>query len=188
MLGYGCSDMDADQPTSLDVQGRIFAEILEHWGLERPRLVAHDFGGATTLRAHLLHGCEYDRYVLMIVVAMRPWGSAFFDHVGRHVEAFIGLPPHIHEAVVRAYIKGALANKITPDDVEGLVKPWLSDVASAFTGSLRRPTRNTRLKSNLPSAASAPPSGSSGAKTIPGSRWPEAKRCGASCPRRRLNG
>ena len=127
MPGYGRSDKATDQPTSLDVQGEVFAEMLEHWGLDRPLVVAHDFGGATTLRAHLLHGREYDRYVLMNVVAMRPWGSALFDHVGRHVDAFTGLPPHIHEAVVRAYIQGALVNPIPPDDFDRLVSPWLSE-------------------------------------------------------------
>src|SRR3546814_4443869 len=40
------------------------------------------------------------------------WGSEFFDHVGRYVDAFLGMPPHIHRAVVEAYIKGAIANDI----------------------------------------------------------------------------
>ncbi|MEJ8562799.1 alpha/beta hydrolase [Yoonia sp. GPGPB17] len=126
MSGYGQSEKYADQRTGLDVQGQIFAFMLHHWGLNTPRVIAHDFGGATTLRAHLLHDCVYDRLVLMNVVAMRPWGSDFFDHVGRHVDAFTGLPPHIHEAVVRAYIKGALVSQIDSDDFEALVAPWLS--------------------------------------------------------------
>lgn len=127
MPGYGRSAMDADQRTSLDVQGEVFAEMLDHWGLDRPIVFAHDFGGAVTLRAHLLSGRDYAAYVLMNVVAMRPWGSAFFEHVGRHVEAFTGLPPHIHEAVARAYIGGALVSPLAPEDVEALVAPWLSE-------------------------------------------------------------
>lgn len=127
MPGYGRSEKPADQRTSLDVQGEVFAEMLAHWGLSRPIVVAHDFGGATTLRAHLLHGCEYDRYLLMNVVAMRPWGSEFFDHVGRHVEAFMGLPPHIHQAVVKAYIQGALVSDIDAEDFQALVAPWIDD-------------------------------------------------------------
>ncbi|NEQ42758.1 MAG: alpha/beta hydrolase [Leptolyngbya sp. SIOISBB] len=127
MPGYGKSAKTVGQRTSLDVQGQVFAEMLDHWGLERPLVVAHDFGGATTLRAHLLHGCEFDRYVLMNVVAMRPWGSEFFDHVGRHVEAFLKLPPHIHRAVVTAYIEGALVNEIDPSDLEHLIEPWISE-------------------------------------------------------------
>lgn len=126
MPGYGLSEKSPEQPTSLDVQGQVFAEMLSHWSLDQPIVLAHDFGGATTLRAHLLHGVDFSRYVLMNVVAMRPWGSAFFEHVGRHVEAFEGLPPHIHEAVVRAYIGGALIRKLVPEDLEALVEPWLS--------------------------------------------------------------
>ncbi len=131
MPGYGRSGKQPTQRTSLDVQGQVFADMLAHWRLDRPSVVAHDFGGATTLRAHLLHGCAFERYVLMNVVAMRPWGSAFFDHVGRHVEAFTGLPPHIHKAVVEAYIQGALVSEIDPEDFRGLADPWLSEEGRA---------------------------------------------------------
>ncbi|WP_120498956.1 alpha/beta fold hydrolase [Roseovarius sp. EL26] len=127
MPGYGQSEKGAAQRSSLDVQGEIFAEMLEHWNLSRPSVVAHDFGGATTLRAHLLQGRDFAKYVLMNVVAMRPWGSDFFDHVGRHVDAFTGLPPHIHRAVVEAYIQGALVNEIDQGDFTKLVAPWLSE-------------------------------------------------------------
>lgn len=127
MPGYGRSEMHPDRPTSLDVQGEVFAWMLRHFALERPAVVAHDFGGAVTLRAHLLHGCDVDRLVLMNVVAIRPWGSAFFDHVGRHVDAFVGLPPHIHAAVARAYIEGALISDIDPADLAALVGPWLTE-------------------------------------------------------------
>ncbi|WP_287194607.1 alpha/beta hydrolase [Mesorhizobium sp.] len=115
MPGYGRSAKDAEQRTSLDVQGKVFAEMLAHWDLEQPMVVAHDMGGATTLRAHLLHSCDFERYILMNVVAMRPWGSEFFDHVGRHVDAFLGLPPHIHRAVVEAYIKGRSSTTSIPE-------------------------------------------------------------------------
>ncbi len=130
MPGYGRSEMRDGQRTGLDVQGAVFAEMLANWGLERPIVVAHDFGGATTLRAHLLHGCDYERCLLMNVVAMRPWGSAFFDHVGKHVDAFSGLPPHIHKAVVEAYISGALIAEIDVSDFDALVAPWLTDEGS----------------------------------------------------------
>jgi len=55
MLGYGMSEKYPDQRTGLDVQAEIFCEMVEHWDLVNPIVLAHDFGGATTLRAHLLH-------------------------------------------------------------------------------------------------------------------------------------
>lgn len=126
MPGYGKSDKGAGMRTSLDVQSEVFAVMLDHWGLSRPLVVAHDMGGATTLRAHLLHNCDFERYVLLNVVAMRPWGSEFFDHVGRHVDAFTALPMHIHRAVVEAYIRGAIVGELDDEDVEALVAPWLT--------------------------------------------------------------
>jgi len=69
MPGYGQSDMRGAQRTSLDVQGVVFSEMLAHWNLSRPSVVAHDFGGATTLRAHLLHGEAHGQIVLMNAVA-----------------------------------------------------------------------------------------------------------------------
>ena len=132
MPGFGRSEMNGARAPHLGTQGDVFSEMLDHWGLTRPRVVAHDFGGAVTLRAHFLRGCEFTEWILMNVVAMRPWGSEFFDHVGRHVEAFTVLPPHIHEAVVRAYIQGAVTNPLTEDDFEELVTPWLSEAGKAL--------------------------------------------------------
>ncbi len=131
MPGYGQSDKRAEQRTSLDIQGQVFSEMIEHWKLDHPIVIAHDFGGATTLRAHLLHNCEFSHYVLMNVVAMRPWGSTFFDHVGSHVEAFLGLPPHIHRAVVTSYVEGAIVAGIDALDLQRLVEPWLSEDGQA---------------------------------------------------------
>lgn len=126
MPGYGRSDKDPTQRTSLDVQGNVFGEMLDHWQLDAPTVIAHDFGGAATLRAHLLQGRTFAAYVLMNVVALRPWGSDFFDHVGKHIDAFSGLPPHIHKALVTAYIAGAITTPLRPADLSALIAPWLT--------------------------------------------------------------
>lgn len=127
MPGFGQSDAALDHPTDLGAQAGVLAEMISHWGLEAPAIWAHDFGGAISLRARLLDGLELGPQLFMNVVAMRPWGSDFFTHVGEHVDAFYGLPPHIHEAVVRAYIQGALVRDIATNDIEMLVAPWLGD-------------------------------------------------------------
>src|SRR3712207_8044311 len=50
---------------SLYAQGKLLARLLEHWKLESPMIVGHDFGGAITLRAHLLERCDFELIVLM---------------------------------------------------------------------------------------------------------------------------
>lgn len=125
LLGYGRSEMRPNQDVSLAIQGRLFAALLRHWRLTKPDVVAHDFGGCTTLRAHLLHGCDYRSLTLIDPVALAPWGSPFVRHVRDHEAAFAGLPPYIHAAIVPAYIAGAAFHPLSASSLQLYVEPWL---------------------------------------------------------------
>lgn len=107
LLGYGQSDQDGVPDVSLGVQNELLAGLLEHWRLDAPDVIAHDFGGTTPLRCHLLNGREYRSLTLIDPVALSPWGSPFSSQVRTDVDAFRALPAAIHEAVVRAYIRSA---------------------------------------------------------------------------------
>ena len=69
--------MHQGQTVSLDKQTEIFGQLLDYWELGNPSIVAHDFGGAITLRAHLLGGYDFKRYALLVVVALAPWDRLF---------------------------------------------------------------------------------------------------------------
>jgi len=125
LLGYGRSEMRSNQDVSLAVQGRLFTAMLRHWGLSKPDVVAHDFGGCTALRAHLLHGCEYRSLTLIDPVALAPWGSPFVRHVRDYEEVFAGLPPYIHAAILPAYIGGAAFHSLPAPALQLYVDPWL---------------------------------------------------------------
>jgi pimeloyl-ACP methyl ester carboxylesterase len=131
LLGYGRSEMRADQDVSLAAQGRLFARLLSHWGLSRPDVVAHDFGGCTALRGHLLHGCEYRSLSLIDPVALAPWGSPFVRHVREHEAAFAGLPSYIHAAILPAYIGGAALRPLPADVMQLYTDPWLGAAGQA---------------------------------------------------------
>ena len=124
LLGYGQSEKRPGQDVSLGVQNVLLAALLGHWGLSRPDMLAHDFGGATALRAHLLNGCAYRSLTLIDPVAVAPWGSPFVRHVRDNVAAFKGLPASIHEAIVPAYIRGAAYRPLSEEDLEAYVAPW----------------------------------------------------------------
>ncbi|WP_369275404.1 alpha/beta fold hydrolase [Streptomyces sp. R11] len=133
MPGYGESEMSTDQDVSLATQGRVFTELLAHWNLDEPLVVAHDFGGAVSLRAHLLHAARYRALALVDPVALAPWGSPFFRLVGEHSDVFDQLPPALHRALVREYIGSASSPGLHPAVLDRLSRPWLSDVGqSAF--------------------------------------------------------
>lgn len=130
MLGYGQSAMP-DDDVSLGVQNELLMALLGHWGLETPAVVAHDYGGATALRAALLNGAAFRRLVLVDPVAVAPWGSVFFAHVRRHEAAFAGVPANIHEAIVRAYIQSAAYRPLPPAVLDATAAPWCSEAGRA---------------------------------------------------------
>jgi pimeloyl-ACP methyl ester carboxylesterase len=131
MPGYGESSKHPDHPVSLDVQGELLADLLASWGLRSPHLVAHDYGGAVALRAHLLHGSSFASLALVDVVALRPWGSDFFRLVRDHAEIFAALPPRVHEGALRGYVSGASHRDLTPRALDDLTRPWLDDAGQA---------------------------------------------------------
>ncbi len=131
LLGYGCSEMAEGQDVSLGIQNRVFAALLDHWKIALPDVVAHDFGGATALRTHLLDGRDYRSLVLIDAVAIAPWGSPFVRHVRRYERALAGLPPYIHAAIVDAYIAGAAHGPLSKDTLRRHAEPWLSDIGRA---------------------------------------------------------
>ena len=131
LLGYGRSEMRSHQDVSLAVQGRLFAALLRHWRLSKPDVVAHDFGGSTALRAHLLHGCEYGSLTLIDPVALAPWGSPFVRHVREHEAAFAGLPAYIHTAILPPYLEGAAFRPLPAATLQLYVDPWLGEGGQA---------------------------------------------------------
>ncbi|WP_442808598.1 alpha/beta fold hydrolase [Trinickia soli] len=131
LLGYGMSEQRADQDVSLGVQNRLLAALLEHWQLDKADVVAHDFGGATALRAALLNGCEYRSLLLIDPVAIAPWGSPFVQHVRAHEAAFASVPAYIHEAMVNAYLQGAANRALAADTLRIYSSPWMGERGQA---------------------------------------------------------
>lgn len=125
LLGYGQSAMP-EGDVSLGVQNEVLAELLDYWGLKQPMVVAHDFGGATVLRSIVINGQQYERLLLIDVVALSPWGSPFVQHVREHEAAFNSLPDYIHQALVERYIQDALHGTFPAEAIAPLASPWLS--------------------------------------------------------------
>jgi len=129
LLGYGQSEMREGQDVSLGVQNKVFAALLNHWGLESPDIVGHDFGGATVLRAHLLDAKNYRSLTLIDPVAVAPWimEAALSHHALQHQAAFAELPAFVHRAIVPAYIVGASQKPLLPEIMALYAEPWLSE-------------------------------------------------------------
>jgi pimeloyl-ACP methyl ester carboxylesterase len=128
LVGYGLSEMRDGQDVSLAVQNTVLAALFEEWGLERPDVLAHDFGGATALRAYYLNGLRYASLTIFDAVALAPWGSPLVQHVRKHEVAFSAMPDYMHRALLRAYLQTAAYSSLSEQALEVYSAPWLGPV------------------------------------------------------------
>lgn len=119
--------------TSVKAQGIALAELLKHLNLDgkngnaTPSVIAHDIAGAIALRAHLIHGCEFESLLLMDTNTVLPWGDGFYKLVRCEPDTFLKLPSGIFEAVVKAVIRSACfnPNRLFSGWEESLALPWI---------------------------------------------------------------
>jgi pimeloyl-ACP methyl ester carboxylesterase len=131
LVGYGQSEQRAGQDVSLGVQNRVLQALFQEWGLERPDVLAHDFGGATALRGYYLNGLRYASLTLFDAVALAPWGSPFVQHVRQHEQAFVGLPAYMHHALLRAYLQSAAHQPLSEQALDIYTAPWTGPIGQA---------------------------------------------------------
>ncbi|MDO5706949.1 MAG: alpha/beta hydrolase [Paracoccus sp. (in: a-proteobacteria)] len=128
LAGYGLSEMREGQDVSLAVQNRVLAALFAEWNLDRPDVLAHDFGGATALRGYYLNGLRYGSLTIFDAVALAPWGSPLVRHVRQHEPAFSGMPDYMHLAVLRAYLQTAAHQPLSDEALDIYCAPWLGPV------------------------------------------------------------
>ncbi|MCE8555646.1 alpha/beta hydrolase [Ruegeria pomeroyi] len=128
LAGYGQSEMREGQDVSLAVQNRVLAGLFREWDLDRPDVLAHDFGGATALRGYFLDGLRFKSLTIFDAVALAPWGSPFVQHVRQHETAFAGMPDYMHQALLRAYLQTAAYRPLSPEAMDIYATPWTGPV------------------------------------------------------------
>ncbi|WP_313620383.1 alpha/beta hydrolase [Achromobacter sp.] len=128
LAGYGQSEMRDGQDVSLGVQNKVLAALFKEWALDRPDVLAHDFGGATALRAYYLDGLRYGSLTIFDAVALAPWGSPFVQHVRQHEAAFAGMPDYMHRALLKAYLQTAAHKLLSDEALDVYSAPWLGPV------------------------------------------------------------
>ena len=119
--------------TSIASQASALAALLSHLSLDgknfntAPAILAHDIAGTIALRAHLMHGCELSRLMLLDTNVVLPWGDGFYKLAREQHGVFTQLPGHVHEAAVRAVVRSASVRDIGLGEEweEVLVGPWV---------------------------------------------------------------
>ncbi|MBF8186938.1 alpha/beta hydrolase [Nonomuraea sp. K274] len=123
-LGFGRSDQHEGQDLSLAAHAGHFSRLLDHWGLSRPSVVAHDIGGAVALRALLLEGASFGDLTLFDAVSGGQWERGLFQLILKQAEVFQQLPDYAHEALVASHLRHATHVGFRPGILDAFLEPW----------------------------------------------------------------
>lgn len=129
--GYGTSSADPATNISWDEQARRLPRLFEHWGLERPAVVAHDIAPVFALRAHLLHGLDLGPLVIADAGLVPPFVTGFSRHVRDHVGVFRGIPAHIAEAMIERHLETTVHNPLSEEARAAYMAPWRGEAGVA---------------------------------------------------------
>ena len=122
--GFGASERCGGRDVSIAAQGRILAELVEHWGLEEPAVAGHDIGGGIVLRAHLLEGVGFRRISLLDAVVLTPWGTPALGHVKENLGAYRTMPDEVFEAYVASRLMTATSRPMDAGVLESYLSRW----------------------------------------------------------------
>jgi pimeloyl-ACP methyl ester carboxylesterase len=126
LLGFGQS-AKPDADVLHDVLNDLLAALVEYWGIDRPDVIAHDFGGSAALRGHLINRLDYRSLVLIDPVAISPQGSALVRAAREHQQILAGLPEYIHHAILRAYMGAAVKHALREEEIQPYLDPWMGE-------------------------------------------------------------
>ncbi|KAI1261505.1 Alpha/Beta hydrolase protein [Xylariaceae sp. FL1019] len=119
------AELDADLARQSEAYAALFQSWQADWGNQKAHVIAHDHGGLQSLRAYLLHGCDYASLCLIDVVAIGPFGQDLFEVVAENPRHFEQLPDMAFEGILESYIRGAAYQELSKETMQMLKAPWL---------------------------------------------------------------
>jgi pimeloyl-ACP methyl ester carboxylesterase len=119
------SKYDSDLARQSEAFAALFKTWQSDWKGQRPHVIAHDNAGLLSLRAHLLHDCQYASLCLINVVAIGPFGQSLFSAVAEDPARFERLPNMAFRGILEGYIRNAAYHELPKETMEMLKAPWL---------------------------------------------------------------
>lgn len=121
------TEYDSDLARQSEAFAALFQSWIPSWNGQKPHVIAHDNAGLISLRAHLLHECDYASLCLIDVVAIGPFGKSLFKAVAENPSYFLALPDMAIDGILESYIRNAAHFDLSQTDIRALKAPWLRE-------------------------------------------------------------
>ncbi|AYY13034.1 alpha/beta hydrolase [Actinobacteria bacterium YIM 96077] len=119
LLGYGRSERPLTRDTSVRGQVDVLQALLQHLGIDRFSLVAHDIGGAIAQLLATAAPERVHRLMLIDTVSYDSWPSDTWQAIIRdHLQNYAAMPAREFEAMLTRQLRMTVAN---PDRMSGQV-------------------------------------------------------------------
>ena len=106
LLGFGESERPVDRDTSVAGQAVLLEQLLDHFGVERFTLVAHDIGGAIAQILGTEHPARLEALILLDTVSYDSWPSETWREIIRnHFDSYAAMPQDEFEAMLRRQLE-----------------------------------------------------------------------------------
>jgi pimeloyl-ACP methyl ester carboxylesterase len=119
LLGYGLSERPWDPAIDTSITGQvpIFEALLQHWGLNKTHVVAHDIGGGIAQRLGIFSPHLFRSLTLIDVVSFDSYPSKRTrEQMQQGLGALIKAPDEEHEAHFREWLLSAVHKQDTFTD------------------------------------------------------------------------
>jgi pimeloyl-ACP methyl ester carboxylesterase len=111
LLGYGQSERPVDRDTSVAGQTVLLERLLDHFGIERFALVAHDIGGAIAQIFGTEQPERLEALILLDTVSYDSWPSETWRAIiGDHLDTYAAMAQDEFEAMVRRQLEMTVAD------------------------------------------------------------------------------
>jgi pimeloyl-ACP methyl ester carboxylesterase len=134
LLGYGESERPVDRDTSVAGQAVLLEQLLDHFGVERFTLVAHDIGGAIAQIFGTAHPERLAALILLDTVSYDSWPSQTWREIIRnHLDTYAGMPQDEFEAIVRRQLEMTVVDpaNMAGETLEAYLAPHRSAIGRA---------------------------------------------------------
>ena len=148
LLGYGRSERPVGRATSVVEQVPLLHGLLDHLGIERCTLVAHDIGGAIAQLFAVEHPQRVRRLMLIDSVCRDSWPSPTWRRIiEEHGDDHARLPQQDFEQILTRQLQSAVATPMAEPVLDAYLEPHRGPLGrlSFFEHQVRhydsRPTR-----------------------------------------------
>ncbi|KAJ6007537.1 hypothetical protein N7540_011513 [Penicillium herquei] len=120
---------EAELDANFSQESEIFAALYKHWkaswGSKDAHIVAHSSGGLMSLRAFILHDCQFLSLYLVNVAALGSFRHPYFERFKERESFFQSLTLEDFDSIVASFIRDSASSKLNEEIIKALKAPWV---------------------------------------------------------------